>query len=53
MKFESAATIESIMWQLRTVEYGRSQNRGLIEKLAAGFPPVDPAIAEAENIEVN
>jgi hypothetical protein len=53
MQFESAATIESICWQLRTVEYGRSQNRGLIEKLAAGFPPIDPAVAEAENIEVN
>ncbi|MES2367098.1 MAG: hypothetical protein V4563_14575 [Pseudomonadota bacterium] len=53
MKFESAATIESVCWQLRQVEYGRSVNRAQIDKLAAGWPPIDPAVAEAENIEVN
>lgn len=53
MRFENAATIESICWQLRMVEYGRAQNRAQIDKLAAGWPPIDPAVAAAENIEVN
>ncbi len=53
MKFESAATIESVMWQLRQIEFGRAQNRAKIDKLAAGWPPIDPAVAAAENIEVN
>jgi hypothetical protein len=53
MKFESAATIESVCWQLRQVEYGRSVNLAQIDKLAAGWPPIDPDVAEAENIEVN
>ncbi len=53
MKFESAATIENICWQLRSIEFGRAENRAQIDKLAAGWPPIDPAIAAAENIEVN
>ncbi len=39
MKFRDAATIESICWQMRTVEYQRGLNRERIDKLAAGYPP--------------
>lgn len=53
MKFESAATIESICWQLRQVEYGRSKIRARIDKLASGWPPIEPDVAASENIEVN
>lgn len=53
MKFKDAATVENIAWAMRLVEFGRSENRDLIDKLAAGYPPYPPAEAEASGIQVN
>lgn len=53
MKFEDAATVENIAWSMRLVEFGRSSNRDKIDQLAAGYPPIPPAEAEANGIEVN
>lgn len=53
MKFDSAASVEEIAWSMRLVEFGRSDNRNRIDKLADGFPPIPPAEAAANGIEVN
>lgn len=53
MKFENAATVENIAWAMRLVEFGRSQNRNLIDQLASGYPPIPPDQAAANGIEVN
>jgi len=53
MRFSDAATIESVCWSMRLSEFGRSENRDRIDKLAAGFPPYDPAEAASLGIEVN
>jgi len=51
MQFQDAATVESIVWALRTVEWVRSQNREKIDRLAAGFPPYPEN--ESQNRVVN
>jgi len=53
MKFQDAATVENIAWAMRLVEFQRSRNRDLIDKLACGYPPVPVAEAEANGVEVN
>lgn len=53
MKFSDAATVENVAWALRAAEFNRSEDRNLIDKLAAGYPPYSAQEAEANGIEVN
>lgn len=53
MKFDSAALIEEMLWDMRVSEEPRAADRALILKTYNGNPPFDEATAEENHIQVN
>lgn len=55
MKFESARLVEQLVWQMRLAEWGRSQNRALLNSLSNGAPPytLDEEQAKRHIVNVN
>ena len=53
MRFDNAATIEEVLWDMRISEEPRAADRAIILKLFNGAPPFDEATAEKNNIQVN
>ena len=53
MKFNTAAAVEAVSWQLRLADYSRDVNRSRINDLANGGPPYSEDDALKGSIEVN
>jgi hypothetical protein len=53
MEFNDAQLVESVCYQLRYADWGRSRNRAAINRLFNGFAPFTTEEAEANGIEVN
>lgn len=53
MKFNNAAVVESIVWQMRLSEWPRAANRSRINALANGEPPFDVEEARQNGDAVN
>lgn len=53
MRFNNAALVEQIVWDMRLADQPRGQNRALIDRLANGNPPFTAAEQEAGHIKTN
>lgn len=53
MKFKDAASVESLVWQMRLADYTRSLNRARINSLYNGAPPYDGNEERENNVAVN
>lgn len=53
MKFNTAAAVEAVSWQLRLADYERDVNRSRINDLANGGPPYTEDDVLRQSIEVN
>lgn len=53
MRFDSASSVEEVVWDMRLSEQVRAQDREVLLRLYDGFPPFDRATEEENNITVN
>lgn len=53
MRFDTPSHIEQLVWNSRLADLPRATNRTVINRLFNGDPPLDPAKAEENNVEVN
>ena len=53
MRFDSASSVEEVVWDMRLSEQVRAEDRKVILRLFDGYPPFDEATAEENNIQVN
>jgi len=53
MKFKDAASVESLVWQMKLADYTRSLNRARINSLYNGAPPYDGTEERENNVAVN
>lgn len=53
MRFDSAASVEEVCWDMRIAEEPRAADRTTLLRLYNGNPPYDEATAEENNIQVN
>lgn len=53
MRFDSASSVEEVVWDMRISEEPRAADRATLLKLFNGNPPFDEATADENNIQVN
>lgn len=53
MKFDSAGTVEEVVWTMRLADLPRGENRAIITRLFNGEPPFDPDKAEENSVQIN
>jgi hypothetical protein len=53
MNFSSPTLVEQVLWDLRTADQPRGQNRAQIDRLFDGFPPWTPEEVESNQIRTN
>ncbi len=53
MKFDEAAQVESVCYDLKLADYSRGKNRARINNLMNGVPPFDETEAEANGVLIN
>lgn len=53
MRFDTAALVEEVLWDMRIAEEPRAADRALILRQFNGAPPFDEATAEDNNIQIN
>lgn len=53
MRFDSAASVEEIVWMMRLADEVRAEDRRIILRQFNGNPPFDESTAEENNIQIN
>lgn len=53
MRFDSASSVEEVVWDMRIAEEPRAADRAILLKTYNGNPPFDEATAEENHIQVN
>jgi len=53
MRFDNASKVEECVWNMRLADLPRDENRTIINQLFNGDPPLDEALAEENNVEIN
>ncbi len=53
MKFDSASSVESTIWDMRISDEPRAADRSVLLRLYNGSPPFDESTVEENNIQVN
>ena len=53
MRFDSASSVEEVVWDMRLSEQVRAADRAVLLRLYDGKPPFDEATAQKNNIQIN
>lgn len=53
MRFSTASVVESVCWEMRQADWGRSRDRAQVDDLFNGVPPFSPAVKKENNIFTN